>query len=270
MYETEREQSASRFLQSLRERGHSNTHRNEVVLLINNEGNILEPQQRDIHFHVIIDLPLREGRIAIKFVVGCVDKVENLFPVIARIYLGGFFEFKYPQVVFALHNVTDTLVFFGDTFGYLDFILDPIDRFLKPKSLDVIHVIRVVVYRGLRTQLVITLDEHTFGIHIGKSKRAVQCIHTFGASPIFYGTEKGFTHLFVVDKIDKAESSRLLTGLFVDFVVDDTGNTAHGIPIAISHIINRFAKIKSRIAFCTQCSHLVQNQCRHIVLVAVV
>ena len=113
-------------------------------------------------------------------------------------------------------------------------------------------------------------DECSFGIHVGKTERPVYFGHAFWFCPLFDGIEKRFADFFVVDEIDKSEASCFFPGLFIRFVVDDSGNSADGFPVFIGHVVNRFAEVERRIVFRIQGSYFVQNQSRYIVFVSFV
>ncbi len=90
------------------------------------------------------------------------------------------------------------------------------------------------------------------------------------AAPFFNLFEQGVNYLFVIDEVDKSETDGLNTSALVCHMVDDTGDCAHGLVVAICHPRLRFAEIECGIAFRTKCVDFVENQRRDVAVVAFV
>ena len=70
---------------------------------------------------------------------------------------------------------------------------------------------------------------------------------TFASAPIFNGIEKGIDHFRVVDKVDKTEAHIVFVPFFVNHLVNDTRNATNWLSVAVSHKVDAFAEIRSRI-----------------------
>src|SRR5574344_801213 len=63
------------------------------------------------------------------------------------------------------------------------------------ENFDIYHVlgiIRIVIYSCHCAKLIKTFNQHTFGVHISKSKRSNHAFHTLFTPPVCYGIKQSF------------------------------------------------------------------------------
>ena len=112
-----------------------------------------------------------------------------------------------------------------------------------------VDIIRIIINSRHRPQLVVTLDKQSLRIHISKSHRPDQMIHTLRTSPFLNRIEKRIAHSRIIDKIHKPETSLFFPSLFVEIPIDDSGNATH-----------RFLSFISRILCRSKCIQFIGHQ----------
>ena len=110
-----------------------------------------------------------------------------------------------------------------------------------------LRIIRIVVNGRHRRELVKAFDQHTFGIHIGKSQRSLQRSHSPLAPPGNYGIDQSAANGFIIDKVYPAKAHGLRLPSFVGTAIDDGRHASYEFSILISQKIIGFAEIESRI-----------------------
>ena len=269
MNPAEWEHASAALDECLRHRRHCNSHAYELLVLVHDKGDVVEAQHGDIHADVAVNLSRSERRVAVKLRISLIDELENLLTVILHELLcAGVFGRR--KLVFALYDVADALVTLRNAVGYRHAELYPVGFLLKAHSLKVLGIVGIVVDGSHRTLLVETFHEHTLGVHVAEAERAYNLLHALRASPHLHGAEKSLAHTRVVDEIHPAEAQRLLAGLFIHHVVDDSGNASHGLSVVVSHEVDALAEVESRVVVRVERVHVVHHKRRNEAFVALV
>ena len=121
----------------------------------------------------------------------------------------------------------------GHAIRNIDLKLMPILILDITHALHLLRVIRVVIDRRHRSQLIETLDQHTLMIHVGETHRADQLFQPFRPGPLLNRTKQGIRHLIVVDKIHEAKACPLLLPDLIARTIDDAGDASRHFSIFI-------------------------------------
>ena len=207
---------------------------------------------RKIHFHVLLNLSLRQFREAVKVFESVVDEAENLLAHSALENL--LFRQRANLQIVAFHNhFRDFHHLFRHLLGHenLEFhvvvVLLPTAEFL-----DVFGVVGVVVDGCHRAEFVETEREHSLGVEIGESERTDDFFHPFLTSKIGHGVEQRTAHVEVVDEVDPTEANALALPFFVGLVVHNRCHATHYFPVFVGEEIFRFAKLERGIFVAAQ------------------
>ena len=119
------------------------------------------------------------------------------------------------------------------------------------------RVIRIIVDSGHRTQLVETLDEHAFRIHIGKAEGTNNLCHSLLASPVLNGLKKSPAHLDIIDEVDPSKTNALAFPFLIGSLIDNACDASYELAILICHEIFGFAELESSVFFLTQRMELI-------------
>ena len=138
-------------------------------------------------------------------------------------------------------------MFFGNRVRDINFKLVPVLIFHVAHPFHLSGIIRIVVDRCHRAELVEPFDQHPLVIHVGKAHRPVNSFHTFGLGPCLYGMKQGIDNFRIIDKVDKTETCIFLSPDLVAGIDNHPGNPPHDLIILIRQKINRFAVFESRI-----------------------
>ena len=172
-------------------------------------------------------------------------------------------HFVHAQVIAFAHEFVDTQYALGRIalrVGDLD--LDPVVLLGESVSLHVLLVIREVVQRRHRREVLESLDEQSLIIPVGEADRTVELCHAFAFAPCSNSIEQSTADLVVIDKIDPAETHFFDTPSLVGDTVDDSGYASDNFSVTISEILNRLADIVRRVLGGIERIHLVQQKVR--------
>ena len=269
MIPSKRQELAFAFTQRLRQRRHGYAEGNKFFVLVDDKAHILQTQDTEIKVYIVVYLAFGKRHKTVKVAVCLVHEFENCLAVVGGYFLARSIFF-YGQLIFASHNLGNALVLLGHGIGHGDTVLYPVGVLAKAETLHVLHVVRIVVYRGLCAHFIEALDKHSLGVHVGESHGANHLFEAACASPLGYGLNQVVDNLGVVYKIHISEThlpaSRFLVGGFVLYCRD----AAYRISVAESHERLCLAKIESGVGFRLKRTHLLGEQRRHITGIAVV
>ena len=235
----------------------------------------VEVEHLEIHLDVLVDLPLRHGRVAVEVAEGSVDDVEDLLPILIGAEDVASRQFLDLQVV-ALHDHLRNLhELLGHAFlGHEELILDVVVVLLVSRHLfHVLRVIIIVIEGGHRAELVESGGEHALGIHVGEAEGTDDLGHALAAAPVLDGPKQGATDVLIVDEVNPSEAHGRALPLLVVAAVDDAGDTAHEPPVLIGEKILGLAELEGSIFLLDiwrERLHLVAVQVGSIVGVAAI
>src|SRR6266850_2110251 len=146
--------------------------------------------------------------------------------------------------------------------GCADFVFHPVDVLLVPVMLEVDGVVGVVVHRRHRPELVESLDQHAFAVHVGEPQRPVDCVHTPRHGPRFDGRAEGARDLEVIDEIDPSEARVPLIPRLDVALVDDAGDAPDDLAATEGQPVLRLTEIERGIMIAVQRFSLVKIERR--------
>lgn len=114
------------------------------------------------------------------------------------------------QTEAVLHDVADFQHLFRNLFWHINLKFHPVGIFHEAQSLEVLLIVGIVVDGGLCTQLVETLNQATFGVHVGEAERSGELRHAFAFRPVNHCTIERIHHFLIVDEIDKTKATSAL------------------------------------------------------------
>ena len=139
----------------------------------------------------MVDLLLTQLGITIEVLECVVDDREDLLAIslLENLIAGELLDM---QIISLLYHLGNLGVFLWHFIWHIHLIFDiVVVLFPTTHFLHVLRIIRIVVYCGLRTELVESPSEHTLGIHICESKRAYNFFHAMLPTPFLNGGKKG-------------------------------------------------------------------------------
>ena len=131
---------------------------------------------------------MAQCRVAVEWLISFVHQLEDGLAIVLGNLLGRC-VFLYLEVILALDEVGDALVLVGYGVGNVDFILHPIGILLKAHAFQMLRIVGIVINGGHGAELVESFDEHTFGIEVCESQRALYMCHSPFFSPFFHGAD---------------------------------------------------------------------------------
>ena len=134
----------------------------------------------------------------------------------------------------------------------------------------VLRIVGVVVDAVHGAQLVISLGEHAFQVHIGESHGADYLLHPMLAAPFLHGTEQQPRHFGVVDEVNPAKAHGFLSPLLVGFAVDDGAHSAHYLAAAPSQEPLSLAEAEGRVLLLVECVQCILQEIGHRIGVVLV
>ena len=191
----------------------------------------------------MLNLLVGQGRVAEDIVIGHIDQLEDGVAIVGHELLAvGILDGR--QVVALGYQVRDAYHLLGNILRDGNQHLDPVGVLDKSQSLHVLGVIGIVVDAAACAHTVIALDEHALGIHVGKTQGTGQVLHALALAPTGHGIDQGINHLGIVDKVDVTEARLFLIAALVHHMIDDAGNAAHDLAVAVGQIIHRLTEVK--------------------------
>ena len=234
------------FLQRFGEGWHRNAYGKQLVIGIGNQCHHAKVEDGQVHLDVLVNLPLAQCRITVEGLIGFVHQFEDGLTVVLGNLLGRC-VFLYLEVILALDEVGDALVLVGYGIRNVDFVLHPIGILLKSHALHMLRIVGIVINGGHGAELVESFDEHTFGIEICESQRALYMCHSPFFSPFFHGANQGIGDFRIIDEVYPAEADFLFVPGLVCLVVDDGSYTSYDFTFPISQEIVGFTKFECSV-----------------------
>ena len=259
---TEGEESAFAAAQSVRNIRHTESDANNLVLVVDHDGYKVEVQEWEIGILVMLLLPGCHGLEVIELLVRDIEHIHILITILP-LQLFGRVHLINAQVIALAHKFVDTQYALGRiALRVSDLDLDPVVLLGESVSLNVLLVIREVLQRRHRREVLKSLDEQSLVIPIGEADRTVELCHAFAFAPCSNSIEQSTADLVVIDKIDPAEANLLNSPALVSNAVDDSGYASDNFTVAVSEVLNGLADIMRRVLGGVERIHLVQQEVR--------
>ena len=150
----------------------------------------------------------------------------------------------------------------------IDFELMPILVFIVSHTFHLLRIVRIIIDSRHRPDLVESLDQHPFMVHIGKSHRSVYSLHPLFFRPFFYGPEQSVHYFDIVNKVYESETCMLLVPGLIAPAIDHPRNASHNLPVFVRQKIDRVTHFERRILLLIQRHHLFFDQAGHVIRVA--
>ena len=244
-------------MQRFGKRRHGDTYANQFVIGIGDKSHHSQVEYREVHLYILVDLSLRQRRVAVERAVRFVHQFEYFLSVVFGYFFPGGI-FLYLEVVFSLNQFGDTLVLVGNGVRDIDFVFHPVGVFLEAEFLHVYGIVGVVVDSGHGAELVETFNQHTFRIEIGESERSGNVSHAPFLSPVFYCFDESGGYFRVVNEVYPPETDVLATPFLVGTVVDNSGYTSYDLVILVCQKIICFTEFECCILTLVKCiEHIV-------------
>ena len=194
----------------------------------------------------MVNLPLRQGGIAVERGESLVDEAEDGLAVVVGYLLARcvFLDF---QSVLALHQLGDALVLLRDGIGDINLVFHPVSVFPEAQALHMGGIVGIVVDGGHGAQLVEAFYQHAFGIQVGEAQGTLDVRHAPFFAPLLHGAYQGFGHLRVINEVYPAEAHFLLLPRIIGFVVDDGGHAAHELAVLVGQEVVGLAKLEGGV-----------------------
>lgn len=266
---SQREEASAALLEGAAERWHRDSDADELVLAVDDDADIVELENAEIHVDIIVDLLRSQRRVAVQLVVGLVDELEEGQTVVGLDFRGGGI-FEIAQAETLPDDIADAHHLLGHLVGHCHPVFHPIDILLVAEAFEMARIVGVVVDRGHSAELVEAFDEHPLVIHVAESHRADYLLHSALARPVFDGAHHGVDNGFVVDEVDKAEAGFLAARTLVGQTVDYGRHTSGGTPVGVCHEGLGLAMVERRIFGGHKSVDLVEHQRRNVAVVAAV
>ena len=155
-----------------------------VIFFPDNHRHQVITKHRNIHIDIIVNLLLSQFGEAIQRSIRFIQRIEHLM-CIWHDFLG-IFEFHDLQAILLLDDLTNPLVFLGNTFTRNeDLELMPVLILHISHAFHVLRIIREIINGRYGSNLIKTIYQHTFVIHIRKPHRTLQFFHAFLFGPVF-------------------------------------------------------------------------------------
>ena len=126
---------------------------------------------------------------------------------------------------------------FGNAFVWLgrheELIFEPIRILLITQLFQVGRVIGIIIDGRHRADLMKSIYQHTFAVHIGEPERPVDGLQAAFPGPIFDSSKQPGWNFRVVDKVDPAEAQVGLFPLLDVSRVEDSSDPPDNLPIFI-------------------------------------
>ena len=265
----EGEELSAALLQGVCERRYGDAHTNHLMVgcvPVFDDGDEVEVCHGQIHLHVLLYLSVGELRVAIEVLEGLVHYIEYLLAVsVLAVYLIAL-QLLHLQVVALLDHLCDGSILLRHFLRHVELILHVVVVFLpSAHAIHVLWIVGVVVCRSLSAKLVVTVEEHSLGVHIGETERTDNLLHTFRLAVVFYCLEECFRHFDIVNEVDPTEANRLALPFLVGTVVDDSSHTTHSLTVAVCHEVLSLAEVEGCILVLTEGVHLIEVEVGHVV-----
>ena len=124
-------------------------------------------------------------------------------------------------------------MFFRYSVRYIDLELMPVLVFCISHTFHLFRIVRILIDGRHRPDLVESLYQHSFVIHIGKSHRPLQCLHALSYRPFFYSTEQGIHHFGIVNEVYEPETCIFLVPCLVAPAVDHSCDASHNLSVFV-------------------------------------
>ena len=224
-------QLALRLLDSPRDGGEADADADGFILLVEDDGDVLEVDDQlerrdDLRLHA-----LGEGDGAVEVLVALVDDLEEAVAVLLDEVVD---VLRFAEVeVIALHDEIRHLLHGAVVvLGRIDLAFRPVDLLLIAQPLDQPAVVLSVVLFLKGGELVEALDEQTLALQIGEAERPADGVHALGDRPFLDRGEELLCDLGAVDRVEAVEAHTLLMTLLVGCFLDDALNTSDD-PLAV-------------------------------------
>ena len=125
--------------------------------------------------------------------------------------------------------------------------LNPVQQLLIPQTGKMLLIVRKMIDRGDRSQLVKTLHQNSLGIHIGKAQRPDNSLHAACTDPFLRRAEQGIRNLRIIHKLRTGYATVLLSGLGIVPVMDDGPDAPDDLSILAGQPEAGVATVEKRI-----------------------
>ena len=130
--------------------------------------------------------------------------------------------------------------------GNVDFVFHPIGILLKAHAFQMLRIVGIVINGGHGAELVESFDEHTFGIEICESQRALYMCHSPFFSPFFHGANQGIGDFRIIDEVYPAEADFLFQVWFALWLMM-AATSSYDFTFPISQEIVGFTKFECSV-----------------------
>ena len=211
----------------------------------------------EIHFHVLVNLPLGQSGITEQGLISFVHQLKDGLSIVAGNLLCRCIFF-YLEIIFTLDKIGDAFVLVRYGIRNVDLVFHPVSFLLKTHTLHVLRIVRIVVNGCHGAELIEAFDQHAFRIEVCEAQRALYVSHSTFFSPFFYRVDQGIGYFRVINEINPAETDILFIPGFISLVVDYGSYAAHYFIVLVSQEILCFTEFKRRILlFIESVEHVV-------------
>lgn len=231
---TEGEEVTVGFLVGASEVGHAKAEGDEVVVLIDDEMGEVEVDEGEVFLDIDVNFLIGEWNEVVEVLEGVVEGVEELLGVGEDVL--AMLEFEESEVVFLKDEAVDASDFVGNRLVGWKFVLSPLAFLLHTVAFYETDVVFGVVESGDVLSGVETLDDPTLFVHIGESEGSFDLVHAVIAAEGDDSVHESGEDGVVVDEVHPAEADGFFLPALVAAVVDDGGDAADEIVVAIGEI----------------------------------
>ena len=261
----ERQQVAAALLRRVRDGRHRQGHGDQLVLRILDQGDVPEVDEPKIGVHVTVDDVVRQHREVEQVAIGLVDQVEDLPAVILLLHLplGNPADVK---AIALLHDRGSAGDLLRHLFRHEDAVLQPVIDLTQPQGLEMVLVVRIIVFQVEGTDVVETFHDTALIVEIREAERAGDLRHPMLLAEGDDRLEQGLGDLLVVDEIDPAKADLGMVPVAVGDLVDDSRHTAYDLTfLVVSQVLLELGILTHRVLGHVQGGHLIDIEARDIV-----
>ena len=217
----------------------------------------------------MVNLATGQGRIAIKYAVCAVYKVEQFPPdILAADFLSGIAHTA--ETIPLRHDIRKTAIFPIQAVRHRNAPLNPVDFLRISVTLKMFLVVGMVVESDECAQFVKALHQHSLGVEIGESQRAFNLGHSSLKTPFLHCFEQCGRNLLVILEVNPAETHPLLAPGFVGLGIQDCSHPADQPSVLVGKEEIGFGEIEGGIGFPVEDFAVIGDKSRNIIWISLV